>query len=176
MIPFGIAFEIDYLPLFLDGLFQKLNAKDIATAIKGAGLTKAEINAYQKLAPAAKKLERALQSAKLQKASALYKLLTETPGEQILYLAVHSGQRIVQDRIKNYFQKYLPMSLEVTNEMVAAAGVAADTPKFEKTKQEMIFKHLDARPKKVAPPPEPPPPPPPMSGFARGSGARRAQG
>ena len=87
-----------------------------------------------------------------------------------------SGQRIVQDRIKHYFQKYLPMSLEVTDEMVTAAGAAAGTPKFKKLKHEMILKHLDARPKKVAPPPEPPPPPPPMSGFARGSGVRRAQG
>jgi hypothetical protein len=68
------------------------------------------------------------------------------------------------------------MSLEVSDEMVTAAGAAPGTPKFKKLKQEMILKHLDARPKKVAPPPEPPPPPPPMSGFARGSGARRAQG
>jgi len=176
LVPFGIAFQIDPFPLFLDALFQKLNAKDLAAAIKVAGLTRAESNALQKLAPAAKKLERALQSAKLQKASALYTMLSETPGEQILYLAIHSGQRLVQDRIKNYFQKYLPMSQEVTNEMVAAAGVAPGTPKFAKAKQDMILKHLDARPKKVAPPPEPPPPPPPMSGFARGSGARRAQG
>jgi hypothetical protein len=102
-------------------------------------------------------------------------LLTDTPGEQILYLAVHSGQRIVQDRIKNYFQKYLPMAQEVTDAMVLESGVKQGTPKFAKTKQEMILKHLDARPKKVAPAPEPAPPPPPMSGFARGTGARRAQ-
>jgi tRNA nucleotidyltransferase/poly(A) polymerase len=176
MVPFGITFHIEYLPLFLDALFHKLNAKEAAAAIKAAALTRGEVNALQKLPPAAKKLERALQSAKLQKASALYTLLTETPGEQILYLSIHSNQRLVQDRIKNYFQKYLPMSQEVTNEMVAAAGAVVGTPKFAKAKQEMILKHLDARPKKVAPPPEPPPPPPPMSGFARGSGPRRAQG
>jgi len=140
------------------------------------GVTRGEQNALQKLAPAAKKLEKILMGAKLQKASQLYQTLLKAPGEQVLHLAVYSGQRIVQDRIKNYFQKYLPMSQEVTDEMVAAAGVAPGTPKFAKARQDMILKHLDARPKKVAPPPEPPPPPPPMSGFARGSGARRAQG
>ena len=176
LVPFGVDFEVKYLPLFLECLFEKLAAKDRAAVIKAAGITRPEVNALEKLGPAAKKLERALQGAKLQKASALYELLSQTPGEQILHLAVFSGQRIVQDRIKNYFQKYLPMSLEVTDEMVAAAGAAPGTPKFKKLKQEMILKHLDARPKKVAPPPEPPPPPPPMSGFARGSGARRAQG
>ncbi|MEO5924065.1 MAG: hypothetical protein ABIR70_09580 [Bryobacteraceae bacterium] len=176
LVPFGVDFEIKHLPLFLECLFEKLNAKDRSAVIKAAGITRPEVNALEKLAPAAKKLERALQSAKLQKASALYELLSETPGEQTLHLAVFSGQRIVQDRIKHYFQKYLPMSLEVTDEMVAAAGAVPGTPKFAKLKQEMILKHLDARPKKVAPPPEPPPPPPPMSGFARGTGVRRAQG
>ena len=44
---------------------------------------------------------------------------------------LNSRQRIVQDRITNYFQKYLPASLEVTNEMVSATGVAPGTPKFQ---------------------------------------------
>lgn len=174
LVPFGVDFEIKHLPLFLECLFEKLNAKDRAAAMKAAGITRAEAGALEKLAPAAKKLDKALQSAKLQKASALYELLAATPGEQILHLAVFSGQRIVQDRIKHYLQKYLPMSLEVTDEMVTAAGAAPGTPKFKKLKHEMILKHLDARPKKVAPAPEPPPPPPPMSGFARGSAVRRS--
>jgi hypothetical protein len=75
------------------------------------------------------------------------------------------------------------MAQEVTDDMVIEAttkpgtpeGLKPGSPKFVKTKQEMILKHLDARPKKVAVAPEPTPPPPPMSGFARGSG-RRAQG
>jgi hypothetical protein len=87
---------------------------------------------------------------------------------------VYSAQRLVQDRIKNYFEKYLPSSQEVTDEMVALTGAVPGTPKFQKTKEEMILKHLDARPKKVEPPPEPPPPPP-MSSFARGPGVRHAR-
>ncbi|MEO8098658.1 MAG: hypothetical protein ABI811_13225 [Acidobacteriota bacterium] len=175
MVPFGFEFHVNHLPLFLEALLEKLNAKEAAALVKAAGITRAEVSAKEKLAPAAKKLEKALQSAKLQKASALYQLLVKSPGEQILYLAMHSGQRLVQDRIKHYFQKYLPMSLEVTDELVAATGAVPGTPKFAKAKEDMILKTLDARPKKVAPPPEPVPPPP-MSGFARGAGLRRAQG
>ncbi len=96
----------------------------------------------------------------------------KTPGEQILYLAVYSNQRIVQDRIRNYFQKCLPASTEITDEVVAATGVPPGTPKFQKAKEEMILKRLDARPKKPEPLPEPAPPPPPMSSFARGPGPR----
>ena len=65
-------------------------------------------------------------------------MLSKTPGEQVLYLAVYSTQRIVHDRIRNYFQKYLPAALEVTNEVVAATGVTPGTPKFQRVKDEMI--------------------------------------
>ena len=95
----------------------------------------------------------------------------KTPGELILYLLVYSDQRMVQDRIRNYFQKYLPASPEITDEMVAAGRRRPGTPKFQRAKEEMILKRLDARPKKPAPVPEPPPPPP-MSSFARGPGPR----
>jgi hypothetical protein len=63
-----------------------------------------------------------------------------------------SGQRIVQDRIRAYFSKYLPLAQEITEEQVAATGVKPGTPKFEKALQSMIAAHLNARPKKI---PEP---------------------
>jgi len=155
-------------------LLEKLNAKERADLIKTAGLTKAEIAASQKLDAVAKKLERELKSPKLQKASQLYQVLINAPGEAVLYLVLHSQQRIVQDRIKNYFQKHLPASLEITNEMVAAAGAAPGTPKFQKLKDQMIYTRLDARPKKPAPEAEPAPGPP-MSSFARGPSVRHTR-
>lgn len=172
LVPFGMDLRTHSMPLFLSVLMERLNAKERSALIKAAELTKAEINAWQKLGGAAKKLERELKSPKLQKPSQLYQLLVKAPGELILYLMVYSEQRLVQDRIRNYFQKYLPASLEINDELVAATGVAAGTPKFQRAKEEMILTRLDARPKK--PPPEPePPPPPPMSSFARGPGVRQ---
>src|SRR5579862_481047 len=174
MAPVGVEFKIHPLPLFLNVLLEKLNAKERADLIKTAGLTKAEVATAQKLEAVAKKLERDLKSAKLQKASQLYQALVNAPGEAVLYLVLHSQQRIVQDRIKNYFQKHLPASLEITNEMVAAAGAAPGTPKFQKLKEQMIYTRLDARPKKPAPEAEPAPGPP-MSSFARGPSVRHTR-
>ena len=174
MAPVGLEFKITPLPLFLNVLLEKLNAKERADLIKTTGLTKAEVAASQKLDSVAKKLERDLKSAKLQKASHLYQTLVNAPGEAVLYLVLHSQQRIVQDRIKNYFQKHLPASLEITNEMVAAAGAAPGSPKFQKLKEQMIYTRLDARPKKPAPEAEPPPGPP-MSSFARGPSVRHTR-
>ncbi len=174
LAPFGWDLRMNSLPLFLAVLLEKLSAPERTALIAAAALEKSEVSAWQKLEAAAKKLERDLKSPKLQKASQLYLALQKAAGEQVLYLLVYSTQRIVQDRIRNYFQKYLPASLEITDEMVVAAGVAVGAPKFQKTKDEMILKRLDARPKKPEPVPEPPPPPP-MSSFARGPGLRHAR-
>jgi tRNA nucleotidyltransferase (CCA-adding enzyme) len=174
MAPVGVEFRIHSLPLFLNVLFEKLNAKERADLAKAAGLSNSEVAAAQKLDATAKKLERDLKSPKLQKASQLYQVMIDAPGEAILYLVLHSQQRIVQDRIKNYFQKHLPASLEITNEAVAATGVTPGTPKFQKVKEQMILTRLDARPKK--PPVEPEPAPaPPMSSFARGPSVRHTR-
>jgi hypothetical protein len=174
MAPLGVEFRIHSLPLFLNVLFEKLNAKERAELVKTAGLTKAEVGAAQKLDATAKKLERDLKSPKLQKASHLYQVMVNAPGEAIMYLVLHSQQRIVQDRIKNYFQKHLPASQEITNEMVAATGAVPGTPKFQKAKEQMILTRLDARPKKPAVEPEAAPAPP-MSSFARGPSVRHTR-
>ncbi|MBV8841203.1 MAG: CCA tRNA nucleotidyltransferase [Bryobacterales bacterium] len=174
LAPFGWDLRIHALPLFLTVLFEKLNPKERSELATNTSLSKADVAAVQKLETAAKKLERDLKAPKLQKPSLLYQAISKAPGEQVMYLAVYSEQRIVQDRIRNYFQKYLPAAGEVTDEMVAAAGIAPGSPKFLKAKEEMVLKRLDARPKKPEPVPEPPPPPP-MSSFARGSGFRQAR-
>jgi tRNA nucleotidyltransferase (CCA-adding enzyme) len=174
LVPFGTDLKMHSLPLFLSVLLENLNAKDRTALIKNAALERGEVAAWQKLEGSAKKLERELKADKLKKASQLYQVLIKAPGEQVLWLMVYSAQRLVQDRIKNYFEKYLPLSQEITDETVTLTGATPGTPKFQKTKEEMILKHLDARPKKVEPPPEPPPPPP-MSSFARGPGVRHAR-
>ncbi|HVP00153.1 MAG TPA: hypothetical protein VMT15_18910 [Bryobacteraceae bacterium] len=174
MVPFGGEVKMHTLPLFLSVLLENLNAKDRTALIKNAALGRAEVTAWQKLEGAAKKLEKELKADKLKKPSQLYQVLIKAPGEQVLFLLVYSAQRLVQDRIKNYFEKYLPLSQEVSDEMVALTGVTPGTPKFQRAKAEMILKHLDARPKKAEPAPEPPPLPP-MSSFARGPGVRHAR-
>src|SRR5262249_29588916 len=133
------------------------------------GMGKDIVDAWHKLDARAKKLEKDLKSPKLQRPSLLYSLLSKAPGELILYLLVRSSERLVQDRIKNYLQKYLPGAQEITDRDVLATGAEPGTPKYEKARAELIATRLDARPKKVTPPPEEPIPvvPPPTHAFAR---------
>jgi tRNA nucleotidyltransferase/poly(A) polymerase len=175
MVPVGAEFKMNPLPVFLDVLAEKLNAKERSALVKAAEIGRGEVNAWQKLESVAKKLEKELKNAKLNKASQVYSVISKAPGEAVLYLILNSSQRIIQDRIRNHFQKYLPMSLEVTDEEVAATGVPPSSPKFAKAKEQMILTRLDARPKKVVTTEEPTTPPPPMSSFARGPSVRHAR-
>jgi hypothetical protein len=157
LVPFGIDIRLESMGLFLYFLGEKLNQKERAAFTKVIGLSKREIDQWQKLEAKAKKLEKDLKSAKLQKPSHVYSLLSKSPGDQILFLLAHSSERLVHDRIRNYLQKYLPSAQEITEKDVLATGARPGTPKFQKAREELILTKLDARPKKV-PPPELPPP------------------
>ncbi len=91
----------------------------------------------------------------------------------MLFILYRSSERTAQDRIRNYFQKYLPAAQEITDRDVVAAGGEPGTPKFQKVRDELIATRLDSRPKKPVPPPEPEipvgpvPPTAPPSPFAR---------
>lgn len=156
LIPFGIEFPLDNLGLFLYFLAEKLTPKEKAGLIKATAMRKSEINLWQKLPPRAKPLERELKSPKLRKPSQVYQVLTKAPGDAILFLLIRSPLRLVQDRIRNYLQKYLPLAQEVSETEILAKGVEPGTTKYDRAKEELIAARLNSRPKKAAPaePPE----------------------
>jgi tRNA nucleotidyltransferase (CCA-adding enzyme) len=176
-VPFGIDIHLESMGLFLYFLTEKLPAKDRAAFVKHIGLSKREMDQWQKLEPKAKKLEKELKSPKLQKPSKVYQVLAAAPGDQILFLLAHSSERLVHDRIKNYLGKYLLTAQEVTERDVAATGAKPGTPKYQKAREELILTRLDARPKKIPPPEEMAAPGPPSGGRPPGRpGAGNAAG
>ncbi|HMD50171.1 MAG TPA: hypothetical protein VKG79_13775 [Bryobacteraceae bacterium] len=167
MVPFGVDIHLEPMGLFLYFLTEKLPAKDSAAFVKRIELGKKDVEQWQKLEARSKKLEKDLKSAKLQKPSLVYSVLSKSPGDQMLFLLAHSSERLVHDRIKNYLQKYLPSAQEVTEADVIAAGGKPGTPKFQKIREDLILTKLDARPKKVPPPVVPVPPGPQQPAMAR---------
>ena len=101
-VPFGVDIHLESMGVFLYFLTEKMPAKDSAAFTKHIGLTKREIEQWQKLESRSKSLEKSLKSAKLQKPSLVYSLLSKAPGDQMLFLLAHSSERLVHDRIKNY--------------------------------------------------------------------------
>lgn len=154
---------------FLTVLCEKLNAREKTELVQAFDLPKAEAESLKKLEPQSKKLEASLKSAKITRPSHVYEALASATSDEILMVLYDSAQRVVQDRIRTYYQKYLPLAQEITEDQVTATGAKPGTPKFEKAFRTMVTAHLNARPKKV-PPPEPevvPVSPAPMA--ARGS-------
>lgn len=166
LMPFGEDLRVDDFTLFLNVLVEKLSPKERNQLLAATGIGKRELEAASKIEINAKKLERALSSAKLQKPSALYSTLTKVPGEEVLFLLMRSNQRIVVDRLRNYLQKYLPAAQEITDAVVQEHGGKPGTPKYAKIKSELVATRLDSRPRKVVPV-EAPPAPPPVSAPPR---------
>ena len=123
---------------FMDVLAAGLNPKEKAELARNIALDRDSIEAIKKLSADGKKLESRLKSARMQKPSHVYFALEAASGDLILHLLYASQQRIVQDRIRNYLQRYLPAAQE------AAAGLAPG-----KARAEAITRQLNARPKKV---------------------------
>lgn len=145
---------------FLYALTEKLTAKEKQAMVKGLEMTKAEIEPWQKLEPRAKKLESALRAARVKKASHVYQIMTAAAPDEILFQLYHSTFKPVQERMRNYYQKYLPLLQEITPEEWASIEGKPGTPKYNKARDSFIAIRLDRRPKKPVVPEVVPPPPP----------------
>jgi tRNA nucleotidyltransferase (CCA-adding enzyme) len=155
---------------FLYALTEKMSPKEKQILAKAADLGKAELDQWQKLEAHAKKLETALRSPRIRKASQVYHLVTGAPPDEILFLLYHSPLKPVQERLKNYFQKYVPMVQEITPEEWATVEGKPGTPKYAKARDEFVSTRLDRRPpkkKEVAAPEGVPPPSAPEPVMAR---------
>jgi len=151
LLPAGNGIRPAGIGPFLFVLAEKLSAKERAELIRTLEMHKSEVDLWQKLEPRAKKLEHALKSARLRLPSHIYQMLIKAPGDELLFLLYHSQQRTVQDRIRNYLQKYYPMAQEVSDAEIEKAGGKPGTPRYAKLKEELILTRLNSR-KKPAPP------------------------
>jgi tRNA nucleotidyltransferase (CCA-adding enzyme) len=151
---------------FLYVLLEKLSPKDRSAVIKAAELTRAEVDASQKLDAKSKKLEAALKSARIRKPSQVYHIVIGAAPDEVLFLLYKSALKPVQERLRSYFQKYLPTIQEITPDEWATIEVKPGSPKYAKARDEFITHRLDRRPKKPENPP--PAPEPEVAAIRRG--------
>jgi tRNA nucleotidyltransferase (CCA-adding enzyme) len=163
LTPDEARFRYARLGTFLYAFTEKLAARDKQAIVKSIELSKAELDRWQKLDAAAKKLEKLLRSPRIRKPSHVYFLLAKAPPDEILFLLYHSSYKPVQERIRNYFQRYLPAVQEFPpEEWAAAESKAGPRRSAEKVREEIIANLLDRRPRSPSPPGSPVPPPPPV--------------
>jgi hypothetical protein len=168
MPPDDIRWRAARLGTFLYTLAEKLNAKEKQALIKTCELTRSDVDRWQKLEARAKKLENALKSVRIKKPSQVYQIVAPAAPDEVLFLMYHSAQKPVQERLRNYFQKYLPLVQEIPPEEFAKIEGKPGTPKYNKAREEFIGVQLDRRPKKIVEPEPTPPPAPEPVGPRRG--------
>jgi len=139
---------------FLFALTGKLTPKEKAALIKAAEIGKAELEAWRNLEPRAKKLEQALKSPRVRKPSHVYQILVDAPGDEMAFLLSNSALRVVQERVRNYLQKYLPAMQETPQPDWDAIEGQPGSAKYNKGRQALAAARLDVRQPK---PPEPEP-------------------
>jgi tRNA nucleotidyltransferase/poly(A) polymerase len=130
-------------------LTENLTPKEKADLAEATDMSKEDLESCKKLQAHAKKLETALKSPNLRKPSQIYDLVNASSPDVVLYVLFESSQRLVQDRIRNYIQKYLPLVQEIPEAEFAAAGIVPGSAKHEKNRAAFIAARLNARPKKV---------------------------
>lgn len=166
LLPDDIRSRAARLGPFLYVLTEKLSAKEKQALVKATDLSKHDVDLWQKLEARSKKLETALKSARLRKASQVYHLVAGAQPDEVLFLLYHSAVKPVQERLRNYFQKYVLTVQEITPEEWATVEGKPGTPKYSKAREDFITKRLDQRVKKPPVPETPPPPPPPASSWS----------
>jgi len=158
-----VAPQID---AFLLALTAKLAPQEKSGLFKSLEMPKAEIDEMRNLEPRARKLEQTLKSARVKKPSHVYQILADARADEMVFLLGNSAQRVVQERIRNHLQKYLPAMQEVAPSAWNAVEGQPGTPKYNRNRQAFVASRLDVRPRK---PPEPEPEPPaPVEAVARG--------
>jgi tRNA nucleotidyltransferase/poly(A) polymerase len=162
----GIPLGPQFTP-FLLALTAKLTPKQKSGLFKSIDMPKPAIGRMRDLEPRARKLEQALKSARLKKPSLVYQALEGAPADEMLFLLGNSGQKVVQERIRCYLQKYFPAMQNVEPAAWEALDGKPGTPKYNRSRHALIASRLDVRPRKV-PLDEPPPSQPQAEAPARG--------
>jgi tRNA nucleotidyltransferase/poly(A) polymerase len=156
---------------FLHAATEKLSPKDKQALIKATELAKSDVDLWQKTEAHAKKLEAALRSPKIRKPSHVFHIVAAAAPEDVLFVLYHSALKPVQERLRNHFQKYLPMVQEITPEEWATIEGKPGTPKYAKAREDFISERVNRKPPKPVeevPPTEPPVPEPMAGGRGRG--------
>jgi tRNA nucleotidyltransferase/poly(A) polymerase len=140
---------------FLSVLTEKLTPRERTEAIRNLDLRKTDLEELKTLDARAKKLESALKSAKIRRPAQVWLALDSAAADEVLMVLYHSAARVVQDRIRAFYQKYLPQAQEITEAQVTASGAKPGTTKFDKVRRGLVTQLLNARPRKVVAAPEP---------------------
>jgi hypothetical protein len=133
---------------FLLALTAKLTPREKSGLFKTVEMPKTDIQDLRNLEPRARKLEQALKSARVKKPSHVFQTLDGAPTDELVFVLGNSVDRVVQDRLRNYLQKYLPSMQAVAPAEWQTLEGQPGTPKYNRNRHSFLAAHLDVRARK----------------------------
>ena len=174
MLPDDPRWRSARLGPFLYVLTEKLAPKEKQALIHATELSKADADCWLKLEVRARKLETAVRSTKIRKPSHVYHLAAAAQPDEILLLLYRSTFKPVQERLRSYFQKYLPLVQEITPEEWESVPAKPGTAKYAKAREDFLSERLNRKPRKPEAEEESEAAaPPPLAEAANGRKARQ---
>jgi hypothetical protein len=126
-------------------LTRKLPPSDRAQVARRLGLKPAEAQAFRNLPAEAARLAKELAGKSGAKPTKLYQLLSSTRPDLILLVLAEYPQATVQNRIRNYLRKFLPMRAKLPGKELEQLGVASGTPRFTKILEQFFYAMLEGK-------------------------------
>jgi tRNA nucleotidyltransferase (CCA-adding enzyme) len=177
-----LGYNVDASAIQLYFLTAKLPEGDtqrLQRAIPRQGL----VRRWKALEDEAKELAKRLTSKEAAQPSQAWKLLSDTPPEKILFLALTTRQGAVEAKVKNWLTKWRQMKQRLPFPEMAELRITPELPVYQKIMDEAFLMLLDGKLRsqreilkylKPYEPPPPPPPPPPRRGRAKAAEAEAA--
>ncbi|HTK95379.1 MAG TPA: hypothetical protein VL382_07045 [Terriglobales bacterium] len=128
------------------------------------------IEQWRRLEDDAKELAQKLTSKEAATPSLTWKLLDKYRPESILFLAVTARQQAVQQKIKNFLNKWRQVKTKIPLPEMIEMRITPELKEYPIVTEHLFYMLLDGRSKseikkflkQFEPPPPPPPPPPPV--------------
>lgn len=129
--------------LFLHQLMYKLPARDQKALCDRIRLPKAQRHLPQKLEAEARKLAKELGGKAAASPTRLFQLLARTEPDVLLLLLTRFPQKTVQNRLKTYFTKFLPLRANLPEKELQELGVKPGTARYQKILDAYFFASIE---------------------------------
>jgi tRNA nucleotidyltransferase (CCA-adding enzyme) len=144
------SIEENGVPVRFQGPFfyflqEKLPPRDRADLLKRMGMKRSDQETWVDLETNAKKLVHDLAGKLANTPSKAYKLLSEQPGELLLFILLKFPQKKIQDKVKNYLHRHRKMRDHLPKVELESLGVAPGTPRFQQVLDTYFYALLDGK-------------------------------
>jgi tRNA nucleotidyltransferase/poly(A) polymerase len=176
MAEFNIG--VDAAPAVMHFLTSKLSEADVS-AIQKLIPHREFVASWKRLESDARELSRKLLSKDAALNSGAWKILSSAKPEALLYLDVTGVNKVVDEKIKNFFGKWRQVQEKIPVTQMAEMRITPQLPEYSQICQEAFLLLLDGKLRsdneilKFLAPFEPPPPPPPPTPVRRGRAAAK---